>query len=187
MASFDISFNKVMEYEGIYSYNPRDPGGETFYGISRRNNPAWVGWEYVDRLSKPNNKIYGNIPQELIDLVKEFYKKNYWKPLKLEALHWQNISDELFDIAVNMGTKYAGKFLQKSLNLMNRNGKDWPNIVEDGVIGPKTLKALREAIRKRGADLIVTLLNHLQAKRYIELCEINDDYKYFLNGWLKRT
>jgi lysozyme family protein len=34
----------------------------------------------------------------------------------------------MFDIGVNQGIGYAGLFLQRSLNVLNHNGKDYPDL-----------------------------------------------------------
>ena len=37
---FDQAFERVIGHEGGYVNDPRDPGGETKYGISRRAYPG---------------------------------------------------------------------------------------------------------------------------------------------------
>ena len=41
--SFDRAFVTTMQSEGGYVNNPKDPGGETYMGISRNNYPHWQG------------------------------------------------------------------------------------------------------------------------------------------------
>lgn len=38
--NFDAAFERLLGHEGGYVDNPRDPGGETKYGISRRSYPG---------------------------------------------------------------------------------------------------------------------------------------------------
>ena len=52
MAEFDISFQKVLSYEGGYVNDPDDPGGETYKGIARKMNSKWDGWVLVDLLKQ---------------------------------------------------------------------------------------------------------------------------------------
>ena len=40
MAKFDEEFDKVILAEGGYVNDPDDAGGETYLGISRKNNPC---------------------------------------------------------------------------------------------------------------------------------------------------
>jgi lysozyme family protein len=37
---FDTAFQRLIGHEGGYVNDPRDPGGETKYGISRRSTRA---------------------------------------------------------------------------------------------------------------------------------------------------
>lgn len=39
MSDFDKAFEIVIGHEGGYVNNPKDPGGETKYGISKRTYP----------------------------------------------------------------------------------------------------------------------------------------------------
>ena len=50
MANFNESFNITLGYEGGYSNDPDDAGGETYKGISRRYHPGWKGWALIDEL-----------------------------------------------------------------------------------------------------------------------------------------
>ncbi|WP_460988842.1 glycosyl hydrolase 108 family protein, partial [Staphylococcus aureus] len=40
MMTFDECFEKLIGHEGCYSNNPKDPGGETKWGVSKRAYPA---------------------------------------------------------------------------------------------------------------------------------------------------
>ena len=50
----------------------------------------------------------------------ELYKEKYWDIIRLDNVDDFELCWELFDISVNMGTHKAAKFLQESLNLLNR-------------------------------------------------------------------
>ena len=56
MANFNIEFEKLILAEGGYVNDSDDAGGETYLGISRKNNPKWIGWKTIDSIKK----IYGN-------------------------------------------------------------------------------------------------------------------------------
>src|SRR3546814_1593210 len=78
----------------------------------------------------------------------------------------------LFDTGVNMGPAVAVGFLQRALNALNRNGRDWADLAVDRSIGPATLGALRALLRVRGqagACVLVRAMTALQGARYIEL------------------
>jgi Putative secretion activating protein len=38
--NFDQCIKFIFKHEGEYSFDPRDPGGETKYGISKRIYPS---------------------------------------------------------------------------------------------------------------------------------------------------
>lgn len=114
--TFDRAFEHVVGVEGGYVNDPRDPGGETIFGITRRDHP--VAWEQ----GTPT-----------IDQAKQIYLHQYWRPVKADDLPWP-LSLFVFDAAVNQGVGTAVKLLQKAVGTM-----------QDGVLGQNTLAAIRRA------------------------------------------
>lgn len=91
--SFDSAVEFVLQREGGYVNNPKDRGGETKYGISKR--------------SYPDLDIANLTPEQ----AKEIYRKDFW-----QAIDGDNIADPkaalvAFDAAVNHGPGYAKKLL----------------------------------------------------------------------------
>src|ERR687890_459 len=80
------------------------------------------------------------------------YKRLYWLRPRLDevARRSARIAGELFDTGVNMGPAVAIIFLQRALTALNRNGKDYPDLVPDGRIGAQTLSALDRFLELRG-------------------------------------
>src|SRR6478672_7055039 len=162
MADFLTSFNVVMGVEGGYANDPDDTGGETYKGISRKNFPKWKGWSIIDTIKRAvgNSALAidkaGATNLSLQTLVHEFYKTNFWNVLSLDKVKFQGIATELFDTAVNMGTGVAADFLQITLNVLNRNGADYPDLAEDGQIGSATVNALNS---NKQPENILKLLN----------------------------
>jgi lysozyme family protein len=109
---FDQCFDKLIGYEGGYTLDPRDPGGETNFGISKRAYPA------VD---------IKNITREG---AKEIYKRDYWDRAQCDKLP-PTLAFLLFDAAVNSGIGQATRFLQRAVGT-----------ADDGVIGPLTQAAV---------------------------------------------
>lgn len=107
--TFDDAFDKLIGHEGGYVYDPRDPGGETKYGISKRAYPDL------------------NIQSLTLDQAKALYRKDYWDKLRLQELP-EAIRYSLFDTAVNAGIKQAVTILQRAAG-----------VAEDGVIGRVTI------------------------------------------------
>ena len=118
MKSFNEIIEKVLEHEGGYVNDPKDLGGETKYGITKRFYPD------ID------------IKNLTIEQAKEIYKKDYWDKNKVESLP-QNLWHIYFDMCVNMGKRTAVKVLQRAA--VNK-GRD---IEVDGGLGPMTIGALK--------------------------------------------
>lgn len=188
MANFKTAFNLTMGHEGGYVFDPLDRGGETYRGIARQFHPNWEGWGIIDGLKSLDGKIEELVAERhglLSSHVEGFYKKQFWDRLRLDALGHQKIAEELFDTAVNMGVSVAGRFLQRSVNLTNRNAKDAPDLVVDGRIGAKSLAAFDQS-EKNWPNILKTL-NILQGARYIDIVERNPSQERFFNGWLNRV
>ncbi len=66
--NFDRAFELTVGLEGGYTNDPKDPGGETKYGISKRWNPD------VD------------IKNLTVDQAKAIYLKRYWTPCGCDSL-----------------------------------------------------------------------------------------------------
>jgi len=118
MKDFNEIIEKVLEHEGGYVNDPKDLGGETKYGITKRFYPD------ID------------IKNLTIEQAKDIYKSDYWDRNKVESLP-QNLWHIYFDMCVNMGKRTAVKVLQRAA--VNK-GK---NIEVDGGLGPMTIGALK--------------------------------------------
>lgn len=122
MAKFDIEFDKLILAEGGYVNDSDDAGGETYLGISRKNNPNWSGWKYIDSIKDKytTNKEFTKIlkqDESLTDSVKQLYKTNYWDVLELDVVPSQKIAHEIFDTCVNCGKKRAIIIAQQVCNM----------------------------------------------------------------------
>jgi len=184
MISFNEAFENTVKYEGGYSNDKYDSGGETYMGISRVYHPNWEGWKLIDEGRKSNIGLEG---YTILLMVKEHYKKEYWNKIKGDQLKDQKIANKVFDVAVNMGIRTSIKFLQKGLNLLNRNQKNYQNIKVDGIIGDKTLQALGYYLKNDKNVHLLKIINILQGKRYIDIVERNRTQQRFIRGWLKRV
>ena len=189
MANFDEAFEITMGHEGGYVHDPDDVGGETYRGISRRYNPSWAGWEVIDDCKrfefglKECLRMKGTL---IDDLVKDFYKDKYWDPFWGDSIDNQLIANELFDTGVNMGVGRAVKFLQKSLNYLNRNGRIYSDIVEDGDFGENTERALR-SLPERDHKLLFKMMNVLQGMHYMNYMSKSPTQEKYARGWFKRV
>lgn len=110
---FDDAFEKLIGHEGGYVNDPRDPGGETRYGISKRSYPG------------------EDIAGMTLERAKQLYARDYWGPAGCDALP-PALKFDVFDAAVNSGVRTAVKLLQTSVGE-----------TQDGVLGPRTLQAVQ--------------------------------------------
>lgn len=126
MAKFDEEFDKLIFVEGGYVNDKDDAGGETYLGISRKNNPKWIGWEVIDNIKKKygTKGITARLKKDiaLTNSAKFLYKQNYWDVLELDDIPSQSIAHELFDTCVNCGVSTAIRIAQQVIG-MTINGK----------------------------------------------------------------
>lgn len=115
MSNFDKAFELLIGNEGGYVNNPKDPGGETNWGITKAVAVA--------------NGYAGDMRTMPKETAKSIYKKMYWDKLQCDQLPFV-VAFQLFDAGVNHGNSQAVKFLQRALS-----------VVDDGVIGAKTIAA----------------------------------------------
>lgn len=171
---FKKALKKTLEFEGVYSDHKYDSGGKTKFGI-------------IEKEARRHG-YKGSMKEMPLSFAEKIYKSDYWDKLKLDqvAEKYPDIAIELFDTAVNMGVGTSAKFLQKALNLMNRNGKSWSDISVDGVIGNATMRALTNIISELDKNTLLKLLNALQGARYIAIMEKRESQEVFCRGWLKR-
>lgn len=199
MENFKQAYQKTSQFEGEYSNDPSDKGGETYKGISRRYWPDWEGWKIIDIYKTKyagnalNRELAKNIG--LQQFVQQFYYEHYWLAMQCDEFNLQ-VGSELFDTAVNQGKWKAASYLQKSLNKLNRNGKDYTDITVDGNIGLQTKQAYEaymatERFASRNeVKLIAWLikwLNYYQLKEYDNLTTNDPRQEIYIPGWTERS
>lgn len=93
--SFDQAVDFVLRHEGGYVDHPKDPGGETNFGISKRAYPNL------------------DIASLTIEQAKEIYFRDYYS--KLPAGLPDRLANLVFDTAVNAGMSRAVRILQTAV------------------------------------------------------------------------
>lgn len=178
MADFNKSIEVILKHEGTptnhWVCDPRDPGGETQWGISM--------------LFIKNEKI---TPQELgianfnpgclkavtLDTVKNIYKKYFWDRYHYEKINDNNVATKIFDAAVNMGPKRGHILAQRAANDCGQK------ISIDGIIGPKTIEAINNCQPSEFLNqMIVQMSNY-----YNNLVKQKPQLQCFLKNWLYRA
>lgn len=141
MASYHDSLILTLKHEGGWVDSSKDKfGGETFRGISRKNWPNWEGWEIIDRY-KSDAHFPGilYLDDKLIQLVEDFYRKEFWDKIQGDLINYQSVANKIFDVAVNCGVKIASKYAQKTAIAITKF-----TITVDGIIGPKSLELINQ-------------------------------------------
>ncbi len=90
---FEKAIEFVLSWEGGYVNDPRDPGGETNYGISKRSFPSLD----IKNLTR--------------DQAKQIYFEKYWLKADCDQLAWP-INLVVLDTAVNCGVIPAKEMLR---------------------------------------------------------------------------
>jgi lysozyme family protein len=164
--------------EGGYVNHSADRGGPTRWGVTQRVARA--------------NGYQGHMRDLPRATAVAIYRQEYAiKPgFAAVAEIYPVVGEELFDTGVNMGVARPSLWLQEWLNALNQGGKHWPDIKEDGDIGPGTLAALRAYKARRGLEggvRLLAALNGDQAVRYKQIARANPSQEAFVYGWLGRV
>lgn len=126
---FDQIFERSIGHEGGYVNNPKDPGGETNWGITIATARA--------------NGYHGAMRSMTRLQAKEIYRKAFWERAKCSQYN-SAISFQLFDAAINHGIGNAIRILQRAVG-----------VADDGAVGKFTLGAINE----KSLDDVLVLFN----------------------------
>lgn len=165
----------VIEREGGYSNHPSDKGGPTRFGITQAVARA--------------DGYTGDMRTFPIERARKIYLESYYEGPGFDRVMAvaPRLAEELVDTGINMGTGRAASFLQRALNALNRQRRDYPDITVDQQIGPKTAGALLAFKQRRKNDaetVLLRLVEGFQATRYVEICEARQANEDFLFGWV---
>lgn len=174
MNKIEQIIDATVKKEGGYTNNPNDSGGETMWGITAAVARE-VGYTGPMKAMTRDQAV-------AIYTAKYFLAPGFDKVLALSP----SIAEELFDTGVNMHPTTAVRMLQRALNWFNKRGEHYPDLIDDGVLGPTTLKALKAYLELRKAQgelVLLRALNALQGVRYGELSERRQKDEDFMFGW----
>ena len=166
MADFQTALKRTLEFEGGYSDDPQDPGGETNYGITK-NEAMRQGY-------------MGSMKDIPMSLVENIYKTAYWNSMKCGDFIHQLIANHVFDCGVNTGTGTAGKMLQNALNQLFNRG-----LVTDGVVGSLTVDSVNALTDDQAMDLTLRFCD-LRKQRYDQIIAARPTSEKYRMGWYKR-
>ena len=157
-SNYDKCLETILHHEGGYVNHPKDPGGETNLGVTKRVYEEWGGTKDMKDLT--------------VEDVAPIYKKNYWDRVKGDDLP-NGLDLCIFDFAVNAGPGRAAKMIQKMIG-----------VTVDGGIGPNTLRALGLYEEEVGGVAEVIVEYQKQRQLYYESLSTFDT---FGRGWTRRV
>ena len=155
--NYDKCLETILHHEGGYVNHPKDPGGETNLGVTKKVYQEHGGTKDMKDL--------------LVEDVAPIYKKGYWDKMKCDDIP-SGLDLCLFDFGVNAGPGRAAKFLQSMIGT-----------TVDGGIGPNTLAKLEEYIRENGEHEAVNKYQEMRQKYYENL----STFATFGRGWTRRV
>lgn len=158
MADFTKAIDYVLANEGGYEpAGTADPGGETNFGISKRQYP------FLDIKSLTRDDAVG------------IYERDYWK---FEGVANERVAAKLLDMYVNMPPHTAIRLAQLALKGMQAGP-----VVADGKFGTETL----EHINAADPDRLLDELKYQLVKFYYEDAVENPSTMPELHGWWRRA
>lgn len=116
MPKFNQFINRVLSHEGGYANHPKDPGGETNWGITKRTATA--------------NGYTGSMRNMTRNQAIEIYRKAFWERYHADKMP-DAVAFQFFDSCINHGYGNAARMLQRAAG-----------VADDGVIGQISLNAI---------------------------------------------
>ena len=167
----------VIDREGGYVDHQSDRGGPTNYGITRA----------VAR----ENGYQGDMRALPKPLAVRIYEARYWNSIRLDSIApiSATLAEYLFDFGVHSGPGRAAQELQRTLNVLNNRGEQFPDMRVDGVVGPATLNALTDYRKLRGGAGVHVLAESINGVRIAfcrGLAERDERQEDFVYGWFRR-
>jgi lysozyme family protein len=153
------SYALLLVHEGGYVNHPKDPGGMTNLGVTKRAWEAYTGHPATEQ------DMRSLTPAK----VEAFYRTRYWDAVKADDLP-SGLDHCLFDTCVNSGPSRAVMLLQEVLGT-----------VADGKIGPHTMD-LTLKLGAHGDHLI----SYYCANR-LNFLKSLPTWGTFEGGWKKRV
>jgi len=170
MADFKPAFEFVLQHEDSTRSGKItvDAGGRTRFGIAEKFHPDLP------------EEFFDGPAEEALAVAERIEEQEYWEAMRLAEVENQNVAAKMLDMAVNMGVRQAAVYAQRALNGLLGSEQ---RLVEDGVVGPRTLAAISAAT----PVLLYQLLCELSAAHYRHLAVINPAQAVNLAGWIRRA
>lgn len=147
----------VLQSEGGWAEDPRDPGGATMKGVTLATYEQFKGRHATkDELRAISDED-----------LQAIYRQGYWDKVRGDDLP-PGVDLVAFDAAVNSGPRQSAKWLQRAAM-----------VTADGVIGPVTIKAVNALNRRQVINAACD--NRLNFLRTLPT------FAHFGKGWTARV
>ena len=156
-ANYDKCLETILHHEGGYVNHPKDPGGETNLGVTKRVYEEHGGTKDMKDLT--------------VEDVAPIYKSGYWDKMKGDNLP-NGLDLCVFDFGVNAGPGRAAKFLQRMIGT-----------TVDGGIGPMTLAKVNEYVKENTIEETIEKYQSMRQEYYESL----STFETFGRGWTRRV
>ena len=156
-SNYDKCLETILHHEGGYVNHPKDPGGETNLGVTKRVYEEHGGTKDMKDLT--------------VEDVAPIYKNGYWDKVKGDELPG-GLDLCVFDMCVNAGRHRATKFLQQLVGSK-----------VDGWIGPNTIAKTQGFVEAKGVTHAIEGYQQIRQDYYESL----STFKTFGRGWTRRV
>lgn len=160
----------VLKHEGGWVCNPRDPGGETNFGIST----SFINENKItnEELELPPGRPLGWLKNLSSNVAVKIYRIYFWDKYGYDRINDQNVATKIFDASVNIGPPRSHIRAQRVVGA-----------TEDGILGPASFLAINKA---NPPDYMQAFGDQLR-DYYTELVANKPGLHEFLGNWLKRA
>ncbi|MBM3602434.1 MAG: hypothetical protein FJX22_01450 [Alphaproteobacteria bacterium] len=156
---FDWAIEVVLNHEGYDQKICQKNGLETRFGLSRHQYPSL------------------NLAQLSREQAVEIYRRDWWHAYGYGQIKDIMLATKLLDLSVQLGAGTAHRIVQRALRAAGFC------VVEDGVLGAKTLKAVNQTMP---SSLLAAL--RAEAAGYCRwLAQRRPELEHQLESWLKRA
>jgi lysozyme family protein len=159
--NFSNCLKVILHHEGGFVNHPRDPGGMTNLGVTKKVYEEWIGYQVSEAIMRKLTPA----------LVSPLYKKRYWDVMKCDGIP-RGLDLCVFDFGVNAGTNRSIRYLQRLIG-----------VKEDGIFGPASFKALTFKTVELGANELIDSFQDARRSYYRKL----NTFDTFGRGWLRRV
>lgn len=132
MSQFEPALSFILNFEDpqhLYAVKP-DNKGLVLAGINSLAFPnQFVAISSAAQIQRPT-------------LVSNFYRTQFWNPMRLGGIYSQDIANRVLDMGVNAGMRTAIELLQRAVNTLMTATTLPPGLTVDGILGPDTMAAV---------------------------------------------